>query len=200
MKIANWLRTKLWIYALGVILLFIFIGAIHAIYIQKTANQVAEIYATKLSYNDVIDTNLSPDPGAQSDQTIQGIDANNNGIRDDVELAIFKAYPNSAKTRAVLLQYALALQNETKLSLINKATVIAAVQEESRGFVCIGSILSQDNLQKFNQDADSLAEFVEQRQLNTIQRKEYRTSFLRKIGNYKSLGKTCDINYSTLPN
>jgi hypothetical protein len=67
---------------------------------QKTDEQVARIHATKLTLDDVMGKNLPPDPGAEADKTIQGIDANHNGIRDDVELAIFKEYPNSAKTRA----------------------------------------------------------------------------------------------------
>ena len=63
--------------------------------------------------------NLPSDPGALADATVQGVDANQNGIRDDVELAVFKEYPNSAKTRAVLLQYALALQMEVIQPMVN---------------------------------------------------------------------------------
>src|SRR3989344_9044228 len=73
---------------------------------DKTEAQVAKINAAKLQPSDVMGDNLPQDPGVDADKTIAGIDANNNGIRDDVELAVFKEYPNSAKTRAVLLQYA----------------------------------------------------------------------------------------------
>ncbi|MFY9463152.1 MAG: hypothetical protein WAP52_03130 [Candidatus Sungiibacteriota bacterium] len=79
---------------------------------QKTDEQVAKIHATKLSLDDVMGKNLPPDPGVEADKTLQGIDASRNGIRDDVELAIFKLHPDSARIRAVLLQYALALQGE----------------------------------------------------------------------------------------
>ena len=37
------------------------------------------------------------------DATIAGVDANENGIRDDVELAIFKEYPNFPYLQAVKL-------------------------------------------------------------------------------------------------
>ncbi len=86
----------------------------------KTDAEVEKIHNTKLTLDDVMGKNLPPDPGAAADATIAGVDANNNGIRDDVELAIFKAYPDSAKTRAVLLQYALSLQTEMTSLVINK--------------------------------------------------------------------------------
>ena len=79
----------------------------HAIEQQKTDAAAAKIHSTKLTLEDVMGKNLPPDPGPDADKTVQGVDANKNGIRDDVELAIFKEYPKSAKTRAVLLQYAL---------------------------------------------------------------------------------------------
>ena len=89
---------------------------------KRTTAQVEKIHATKLQLSDVMGDNLPPDPGAEADKTIAGIDANQNGIRDDVELAVFKEYPDSAKTRAVLLQYALALQMEFTQPIVNTIT------------------------------------------------------------------------------
>ena len=78
---------------------------------EKTAEAVAQIHAQKITLADVMGTTLPPAPDqAENDATVAGIDKNNNGIRDDVELAIFKKYPNSAKIRAAELQYAMALQ------------------------------------------------------------------------------------------
>ncbi len=109
----------------------------------KTNAEVEKIHNTKLTLDDVMGKNLPPDPGALADQTVAGVDANHNGIRDDVELAIFNAYPNSAKTRAVLLQYALLLQTEATASVLNIDTATAAAGEEySRAFDCIGDICS----------------------------------------------------------
>ncbi|MDO8451794.1 MAG: hypothetical protein Q7S76_02900 [bacterium] len=85
---------------------------------ERTDEQVAKIHATKLALDDVMGENLPPVP-SNPDATIAGVDANQNGIRDDVELAIFKEYPDSAKTRAVLLQYALVLQMQMTLPLVN---------------------------------------------------------------------------------
>ena len=131
---------------------FIFLAAVAAIYVvlviirmfhfynlDKTNEQVAKIHNTKLTMDDVTGKNLPPDPGAEADKTIHGIDANKNGIRDDVELAIFKQYPNSAKTRAVLLQYALALQMEAIQPVVNKETVVEEIaNKQDRAFFCVG--------------------------------------------------------------
>ena len=167
---------------------------------ERTAAEVGRIHSTKLTVDDVMGKNLPPDPGADADKTIAGIDANKNNIRDDVELAIFKAYPDSAKTRAVLLQYALALQMEVTQPIVNEGTVIAAVQEEDRSYICVGNILSRDNMDKFISESDRLRLFVKDRQLNTEQRKKTRKDFYEKINSYESLDRVCDIDYSALPN
>ena len=108
---------------------------------EKTTAQVDKIHSTKLTLDDVMGKNLPPDPGAMADKTVAGVDSNNNGIRDDVELAIFKAYPNSAKTRAVLLQYALSLQMEFTQPIINKDTVTEVVVANSRAHSCVADTL-----------------------------------------------------------
>ena len=148
---------------------------------DKTNAQVEKIHNTKLTLNDVMGTNLPPDPGAEADKTVQGIDANHNGIRDDVELAVFKAYPNSAKTRAVLLQYALALQMEVIQPMVNTVTATEVVREQSRGFECIGNIIPRENSQKFSEETDLLTKFVEDRQFNTKERKDSRNLFVEKV-------------------
>ncbi len=166
---------------------------------DKTNEQVAKIHSTKLSLDDVLGKNL-PSPPANPDATIAGVDANTNGIRDDVELAIFAAYPNSARTRAVLLQYALALQMEFVQPILNKDTVIAVVQEGGRAHLCVGAILSRDDMTKYIEQGDTLRSFVETRQVNTKERREREKDFYDKLGSYESLDRVCDINYSALPN
>ena len=174
--------------------------------LAKTNAEVAKIHATKLTLDDVMGKNLPPDPGALAGQTVQGVDVNNNGIRDDVELAVFKAYPNSAKTRAVLLQYALALQMETIQPIVNTVTVTEVIREEDRADSCLADTLvprktpessrSSDDMKKI----DVFEKFVEGKQLNTQERKNYQESFYKNIRSYNSLPITCDVDYSTLPN
>ncbi len=168
---------------------------------EKTVEHVAIIHATKLTLDDVMGKNLPPDPGAEADKTVQGIDANANGIRDDVELAIFKEYPDSAKTRAVLLQYALALQMQTTQSIVNKETVTEVVREQSRAYACIGDSVTEKDLQKAYAEMDSLTESVKTRQMNTNVRKKARTNFVEYIGSYsESTNAVCDIDLTILPN
>ncbi len=162
---------------------------------------VARIHATKLTMDDVMGTHLPPDPGAAADATIQGIDANHNGIRDDVELAIFKAYPNSARIRMPLLQYALVMQMQMTLPVLNGDTVTATVEDnESRADVCLWTLSSRDNLQKFLADINNYRNFVTNLQTNTPERKQYIDNFYEYLQSYSASNDGCDIDPSSLPN
>ena len=173
----------------------------HVLEVQKTAEQVAKIHATKLTLADVMGDNLPPDPGAEADKTIAGIDANTNGIRDDVELAIFKEYPDSARTRAALLQYALALQIEMTLPFLNKEVVTASIEDnESRADVCLWSLSSRLDMDKFIADMNKYRAFIEGLQVNTTERKLYIQNFYSYMGSYSSSNDGCDIDVSKLEN
>lgn len=167
---------------------------------SKTAEQVAKIHATKLTMDDVTGDNLPADPGAEADKTVQGVDANKNGIRDDVELAVFKEYPNSTKTRAVLLQYALALQTQMTLPLVNTETVTATAEDRSRALNCIWSISSRSDMDKFTIETDKNENFIESRVLNSDQRKKYRENVYEYLGSYSRSRESCDLDLSTLSN
>jgi hypothetical protein len=49
---------------------------------------------------------LPPDPGEAGKATLEGIDSDNDGVRDDIQRYIALTYPDSEKTRAVLIQFA----------------------------------------------------------------------------------------------
>src|SRR3989339_207709 len=136
-KVLKWAFLVL----VGLFIILVIVRVVHFFNLDKTNAQVAKIHATKLALGDVMGENLPPDPGADADKTIEGIDANQNGIRDDVELAVFKEYPNSAKTRAVLLQYALALQMEVVQPIVNMETVTEVITELSRADTCLADTL-----------------------------------------------------------
>lgn len=167
---------------------------------KKTDEQVAKIHATKLTIDDVMGVNLPPDPGADADKTVAGIDANNNGIRDDVELAIFKEYPDSAKTRAVLLQYALALQMEMTQSMVNGGTVGAVSNIEDGAFFCLTKIVQGEDKQKNMTIIQRYENFLLDAQFNTVERKNTRDNFYEKLES-GSVGEVkCDIDTEALPN
>ncbi len=173
---------------------------------KSTTEQVAKIHATKLTMDDVMGKYLPADPGANADKTIAGIDANTNGIRDDVELAIFKEYPNSAKTRAVLLQYALVLQMVVTQPFENEKNVTEVVREKDRAHTCVGDTLVPSNPESGRTYAevkkiDMYDNFVDKIQFNTDERKKAKSNFYENLRSFGPLDEVaCDIDLSTLPN
>ena len=164
---------------------------------EKTAEAVAQIHAQKITLADVMgDTMIKTDVDqATYDATVAGIDSNSNGIRDDVELAIFKKYPNSAKIRAAELQYAMALQLMlTKVT--NTETWIAAAKETSRGNLCIGDVFQDDfvNYLAHSEEVEKLVTNTSQRQQAEDDAYDFTTSY--------GLPNTeiCNVNLDTLPN
>lgn len=192
-------KIFLWAFLILIIIYLVIVGfrVVHFFDLDKTNAQVEKIHNTKLTLDDVMGKNLPPNPGVEADKTVQGIDANKNGIRDDVELAVFKEYPNSAKTRAVLLQYALLLQIETGQININKEIAIAVAEKESQSYDCIGKIVPEgnDDIQKIEQ----YREFIENKQLNTEKRKSLKNDFDNNIRSFE-LKSGCDVDLNSLLN
>src|SRR3990167_5687995 len=153
------------------ILVVLYIGIVifsipHALEKIKTEEVVARIHSQKLTIENVNGEHLPPPPDpVQVDATVEGVDANQNGIRDDVELAIFEKYPNDAKIRAAELQYAMALQMEFT-QVFNSETLVNAINEEGRGFLCIAN--------------DRRANEVENLVANTSERKAFREQIRKK--------------------
>jgi hypothetical protein len=191
--------------AIGLYVILVLVRVPHAADKQEEAEAIAKIHATRLTLDDVMGKNLPPDPGAEADKTIQGIDANKNGIRDDVELAIFKQYPASAKTRAALLQYALELQLETTQPIVSREVVAAVNDETTRGMYCIdhlvplgvnGETTNNDDFEK----AVAYEKFVSQLHQNTSARKDYINNSFYRFTDVYEFKKGCDIDLATLPN
>jgi hypothetical protein len=92
---------------------------------------------------------LPPDPGIAGKATLSGIDSNNNGVRDDVEIAIYKFAPSldQETQRQALMQAAKGFQasvlagdqNNTELAL-------AALEEMLRGLQCLGESYPDDSI------------------------------------------------------
>ena len=194
------------VYAL-LLLLFVVIGVLAiARFNSKAETQKAVdfINSQKITLDDVMGKNLPPSPDQTiNDSTIAGIDANKNGIRDDVELAIFKEYPNSAKIRAAELQYAQSLQLElTKVS--NSETMMAFLKKSDSAYQCIGDLVANKNvpaqegitlLHEKDQEISNLTFNTDLRKKkNSDIYDKYMTSYASQNHNY------CDIELSSLPN
>lgn len=167
---------------------------------------VAQVHASRLSSDDIAGTHLPPAPDVEkNDAVLAGIDANHNGIRDDVELTLFAQYPVSSSSllpmRAAALQYAKALQRYLTV-VTNGDTLTAVIQEDERGSFCI-----RDTIPKPKQtDNDALwdnyfsagtqqMQHIEDLVLNTPERKQaYQDAFKKYMTSYGSIGGAhCDL-------
>jgi len=175
---------------------------------NKTQTAIDFINSQKINLDDVMGKNLPPKPDQMlNDSIIAGIDANNNSIRDDVELAIFAKYPNSAKIRAAELQYAQALQLELT-QVFNSETLVVAIKKESYGSICIGEtgpgISLEDSREEIKAGLsvnDSRRKEVEDFVINTEIRNKRQTDNLKYMTSYSvPPNEHCDIDLSLLPN
>ncbi len=166
----------------------------------KTNEAVAAIHAKKITLADVMGKALPPAPDqTENDATVAGIDQNNNGVRDDVELAIFKKYPNSPKIRAAELQYAMALQLMlTKVT--NTETWKAAAEEDSRAYGCIGETYPRIDLKIFIKITKERSDEVEAWVVNTELRQKAKTAAYEFTTSY-ALPNTqlCNVPLDSLP-
>jgi len=183
---------------IGIIFVILFIGfAVLGFYRKYEKNRTEEailrINSQKITLVDVMGENLPPKPDKNiNDSTIAGIDANNNAIRDDVEIAIFEKYPNSAKIRAAELQYAQALQLELT-EVFNSETLVKTIQKESFAYSCIG--------EANNSELRNNEKFIENLVINTDLRKKTIDNAFKYMTTYSLLNReNCDINFSSLPN
>lgn len=185
---------------------------------QRTDEVVKKIHAQRITLVDVLGKNLPPEPDPLlKDATIEGIDANNNGIRDDVELAIFRLHPDpnslnfgpeaSARIRAAELQYAMALQMELT-QVFNSGTLVATLQQATRGFLCIGGTGpkisrsdSEDVINKALAIASTRRKEVEDLIFNNQARKDKGEQIFDYMTSHGDMeGPDCDIDPTSLPN
>ncbi len=195
-----WRIARIPIYVTAALYVVIVIYSIpHYLEKTKTKKIVDRIQAQKLTLRDVMGENLpsEPDP-ALKDATVAGVDANSNGIRDDVELAIFKLHPESARIRAAELQYAMALQNEL-VSVFNTDTWREVAKDENNGISCLidlsfdkyADIKDQINKSKeWEKEVELLVFNADARKLREQDNKKYEAAYA--VGKGK-----CDIDPST---
>lgn len=175
----------------------------------KTEEVVKNIQSQKLTLADVMGQRLPPEPDSTlNNSTVEGIDANNNGIRDDVELAIFKLHPDFAKIRAAELQYAMALQMYFT-NVFNSETLIAVIHQDERSSFCVSDTISKPDSSssdeiwnKYFAIQDVRIKEVEDLVLNTENRKQkYKEIFAKYMTSYgDTKEKHCDLDIPSIPN
>lgn len=89
---------------------------------------------------------LPPAPGEKGDATLAGVDSNQNGLRDDVEIAIYEQYPKHNDTheqrRNALKQTAKAIQSAIIAGNSNEKTQAYQAQDQfNRAVKCLNDIM-----------------------------------------------------------
>ena len=95
----------------------------------------------------VIDVYPLADPGEAGKATLSGIDADNNGVRDDIQIYAGEKYPASRVARAALQQAAIVYQEalETVSDLLSSEEKIAAIaSEQLKAADCLSYVLGDD--------------------------------------------------------
>jgi len=77
-----------------------------------------------------------PDPGEAGKQTLKGIDSDDDGVRDDIQLWILDRYPNEPAKQEAQFQNARTLQLDMEES-ISKDQTVQNIREGMRAIGCI---------------------------------------------------------------
>lgn len=177
---------------------------------DRSAEVVKEIEGAHLILADVDGSHLPPAiDEIRANATVEGVDANANGIRDDVELAIFAKYPvayatstasttkpldTNLKLRAAELQYAKALQMYLT-SVFTKETLSAVAWEDSRAYFCLDNSLpfkpaassTDEQWRAYDSRFDAEKSFVDSLVLNSQPRKSaYESVFDKYMSSHGS--------------
>ncbi len=83
---------------------------------------------------------LPPDPGKAGKATLEGIDSDGDGVRDDIQRYIALTYPDSARTRAALTQLA-KVNQQAILNADNKPLSLDNGSAQDRAIECLWYLL-----------------------------------------------------------
>lgn len=107
-----------------------------------------------------IDSSLEvPNPGKAGSLTIEGIDSDKDGVRDDVQRWINETFPESPKVKEALKQLAKYQQLELS-SAENKQTSVEATKKTLYSIACLRFVLGE-------QDEDAITNELQVRMENT---------------------------------
>jgi hypothetical protein len=97
---------------------------------------------------------LPKDPGDEGKETVQGVDADEDGLRDDVEIHISETYTDT-EVRAATIQLALAFQALITTGT-SKPSALTAATSMNRAIDCLYSL----DATKFGDHVDDIEETV----------------------------------------
>lgn len=130
------------------------------------------------------------DPGSAGDKTLEGIDSDKDGVRDDLQRWIFARYPDDLKKRKALTQFAKDFQKECSETVQEKEINIRS-DESFKAMACAEFVFGIDQ-------AYLEMDLVTAKTINTNERtKKYFQNDLVFSGhnfgsNFESDGSTCE--------
>jgi hypothetical protein len=126
---------------------------------------------------------LPPDPGEAGKATLEGIDSDGDGLRDDIQRYIALTYPDSRKTRAALRQFALTL-NKTTLESPDEESALRNTELEARASECLWYIHAEQSIQ--------MSDLLMAEYLNTLDRSRAYLEYNSKLGGNVFKGRDFD--------
>ncbi len=107
-----------------------------------------------------------PDPGKAGRKTIEGIDSDHDGLRDDVQRWIYARYPKDERKQKALRQMALSCQFDLQVKLNNKEEVEKALRKVAKAVACLSTVFADhSNLENIVE-----GEYTEAKVFNTKER------------------------------
>ena len=126
---------------------------------------------------------LPPDPGEAGKATLEGIDSDGDGMRDDIQRYIALTYPDSQKTRAALRQFTLALDMSI-LESPDEASALNNTEDIHRASECLWYIHSELSIK--------MSDLLMSEYLNTMERSRAYLEYNNKLGGHVFGGKDFD--------
>mgnify|MGYP000367275446 CR=1 FL=1 len=150
---------------LTMILIGLLILTIGAFWLKKTlpSSEVDQIINADKGFN--FPPGFPPDPGTAGKKTLEGIDSDHDGLRDDLQRWIYARFPNDPKKRAALKQLAISYQ---KTLFINhdENEMNENIRRNSKAFRCLYVTFSNSHA------AYNEGKFMEAKVYNTKERTE----------------------------
>jgi hypothetical protein len=87
---------------------------------------------------------LPPDPGDAGKLTLEGIDSDHDGVRDDIQRYIAYTAPTSPNIRGSLSQLAISYEHILDLSSSPVATLVAVANDNHRALDCLAYATGED--------------------------------------------------------
>ncbi len=146
---------------------------------------------------------LPPHPGEAGKATIEGVDSNENFLRDDLEIFIAESWPDSPRTRAMMIMGAKHMQKT--LLVAHDRDLVRAHMNDNRQFLCFGYMDWTYGIDGYDELIDDLTPQL----LNTWDRRDRYTLFGKQLSGmvgegtsipFKKAKRFCDFDPDTLSN